>query len=132
MSSRTDETDSNAQAAAYHRDMAETAVVANAIYDGHGALDFDHPLSEAAANELLGKPGDISIDPMVMQSLRIPTEIVVGARQLAKARGIKVSALFREWLADGFAAATASSTPVVEMRLVRDYLDELIRREQAA
>jgi hypothetical protein len=118
--------------AAYHRDMAETAAVANAIYDGHGALDFEHPLSEDEANELLGKPGDVTIDPMVMQSLRVPTEMVIGARRLAQARGMTVSALFREWLADGYAAATATATPVVEMRLVRDYLDELIRREQAA
>jgi hypothetical protein len=131
MSNLTDDTD-EARIADYHRDMAETATVANAIYDGHGALDYDHPLSETEANELLGKPGEVTIDPMVMQSLRVPTDVVIGARKLAQVRGITVSALFREWLADGYAAATATATPVVEMRLVRDYLDGLIRREHAA
>jgi hypothetical protein len=127
-----DDADDHDVAAAYHRDMAETARVANAIYEGHYTLDFDHPLSKAEADEFLGKPGEITINPMVMHSLRVPNEIVVGARKLAADRGIKVSTLFREWLAAGYEAATASSTPVVEMRLVRDYLDELIRREHAA
>jgi hypothetical protein len=76
----------------------------------------DHPLTEAEADEFVGKRGEIATDPMVMQSLRLPTEIVMGARTVAAARGIKVSALFREWLDAGYAAATASAAPVVEMR----------------
>ena len=115
-----------------HRDAAETLDVANAVYDGRYTVDLDHPLTETEANDLLGKPGDVTIDPMVMQSLRVPTEIVVGARTLAKERGVKVSVLFREWLAAGYATASATTAPVVEMRVIRDYLDELIRREQAA
>jgi len=118
--------------AARHRDDAETVEVAHAIYDGRYTVDLDRPLSRAEADELLGTPGDSTLDPMVMQSIRVPAEIVVGARALARERGVKVSTLFREWLAAGYATATATSTPVVEMRLVRDYLDELIRREQVA
>ena len=127
-----DDGEDHVRAAAYHRDMAETAKVAKAVYEGHYTIDFDHPLSRDEADELLGKPSEITINPMVMQSLRVPSEIFVGARKLAGERGVTVSTLFREWLAAGYATATATTAPVLEMRLVRDYLDELIRREHAA
>ncbi len=62
-------------------------------------------------------PPRLQDEPLVVRSLRLPVDVELRASAVAKARGVPVTALMREWIAAGLAAAEghAEQDPVVEL-----------------
>lgn len=67
--------------------------------------------------ERLDLPAPLEGEPLVVRSLRLDVDVESRARAVAAERGVPVTALMREWISAGLAAAegTAQHDPVIEL-----------------
>jgi hypothetical protein len=104
-------TDSNANPDPSYGDLAEAEEAAAALAAGRLTFTFD---GDAPAAPPPGAPVS------VVRPVRLSYEVDAAVKAIAEARGVTVSALIREWVQSGLAAAgtpsDAAADPVTELR----------------
>jgi len=105
-----------------YRQLAVSAEAAQAVATGDVEIDWSAPPVAMAPAEG---------DAMVVRTLRMPLALELRVRALAEARGVPVTALMREFIADGTTAAEdANGTPrdpVAELHRIADAASRVAR-----
>jgi hypothetical protein len=106
-------TDSNANPDPSYGDLAQAEAAAAALAAGRLTFTFDADGDTPAAPP----PG---APVSVVRPVRLSYEVDAAVKAIAEARGVTVSALIREWVQTGLAAAgtgsDAAADPVTELR----------------
>ena len=106
-----------------YRQLADSTEAARQVAAGDLVIDWSAP------PVTLPPPSDS--DAMVVRTLRMPLALELRVRALAEARGVPVTTLMREFIADSTAAAEDSTgvtrDPVAELHRIADAASRVAR-----
>lgn len=85
-----------------------------------------HDTADSMADaELITEPAS---NPMVTTSLRLPLPVMSELRSVARARGVKVTQLIREWVEERLAATIATGDQTISVSALLAFVTEQTRK----